>query len=186
MANWNKNPNFSVAFAIDIFLRGSPNYTLLQNKRWTKVVWGGPPTNNFRRTKLTQQTIYHWKENLMVGAIHLKYWKNFLISRLFLSNFHELTSQWLQKKIQNFKEIIYIYIQLLTHVIWRFWICNYFCEISKFRDSMNTESNFEKSVFAHNATSYCGAIAESFRKNLLIKSRNQYILSISKMKWTLQ
>ena len=48
----------------------------------------------------------------MVGTIHLKYWKNFLISRLFLSNFHELTSQWLQKKIQNFKEIIFIYIYI--------------------------------------------------------------------------
>ena len=40
-----------------------------------------PTTNNFRRTKLTQQTIYHWKGNVMESRIHFKYWKNILISR---------------------------------------------------------------------------------------------------------
>ena len=33
-------------------------------------------------------------------------------------------------------------------MIWRFRICNYFCEISKFRDFMNTLKYFAKSVFA--------------------------------------
>ena len=34
-------------------------------------------------------------------------------------------------------------------MIWRFRICNYFCEISKFSDFMNILRNFLKSVFAH-------------------------------------
>ena len=42
--------------------------------------------------------------------------------------------------------ILYI---VLKHVTWRFRICNYFCEISKFRDFMNTLKNFVKFVFAH-------------------------------------
>ena len=37
----------------------------------------------------------------------------------------------------------------LKHVKWRFRICNYFREIFKFRDFMNTLRNFAKSVFAH-------------------------------------
>ena len=37
----------------------------------------------------------------------------------------------------------------LKHVTWRFRICNYFCEISKFGNFMNTLRNFAKSVFAH-------------------------------------
>ena len=36
----------------------------------------------------------------------------------------------------------------LKHVIWKFRTCNYFCEISKFRDFMKTLRNFAKSVFA--------------------------------------
>ena len=36
----------------------------------------------------------------------------------------------------------------LKHVIWRFQICNYFHEMFKFRDFMNTLRNFAKSVFA--------------------------------------
>ena len=41
--------------------------------------------------------------------------------------------------------ILYI---ILKHVVWRFRIYNYFREISKFRDFMNTLRNFAKSVFA--------------------------------------
>ena len=37
----------------------------------------------------------------------------------------------------------------LKHVIWRFPICNYFYEISKSRDFMNTLRNFAKLVFAY-------------------------------------
>ena len=40
--------------------------------------------------------------------------------------------------------ILYI---ALMHVNWRFRICNYFCEISKFRDFRNTLRNFAKSVW---------------------------------------
>ena len=42
--------------------------------------------------------------------------------------------------------ILYI---ALEDMIWRVRICNYFWEISKFRDFMNTLINFAKSVFAH-------------------------------------
>ena len=42
--------------------------------------------------------------------------------------------------------ILYI---TLKHVVWRFRIRNYFREIFKFRDFMNTLRNFAKSVFAH-------------------------------------
>ena len=38
---------------------------------------------------------------------------------------------------------------ILMHVVWRFRIYNYFREIFKFRDFMNTLRNFAKSVFAH-------------------------------------
>ena len=46
----------------------------------------------------------------------------------------------------KYKHIIYI---ALKHVIWRFRICNYFCEIAKFRNFMNTLKSFAKSVDAH-------------------------------------
>ena len=38
---------------------------------------------------------------------------------------------------------------LMKHVIWRFRICNYFCEIFEFRDFINTLRNFAKHVFAN-------------------------------------
>ena len=41
--------------------------------------------------------------------------------------------------------ILYI---ALKQVIWRFRICNYFREMYKFRDFMNTLRNFAESVFA--------------------------------------
>ena len=41
--------------------------------------------------------------------------------------------------------ILYIAVK---HVIWRFRICNYFCEISKFRNFMKALRHFAKSVFA--------------------------------------
>ena len=38
---------------------------------------------------------------------------------------------------------------ILNHMVWRFQIHNYFREILKFRDFMNTFRNIAKSVFAH-------------------------------------
>ena len=68
-----------------------------------------------------------------------------------MSNFREMTPQWLQngcpEKITFFKNMNILYIAL-KHVIWRFSICNYFCEIFKFRDFMNTLRNFAKFDFA--------------------------------------
>ena len=42
--------------------------------------------------------------------------------------------------------ILYI---ILKHVIWRFQIYNYFREIFKFRNFINTLRNFANSVFSH-------------------------------------
>ena len=50
-------------------------------------------------------------------------------------------------KISNFLNMNILYIAL-KHVILRFRICNYFCEMFKFRDFMNTLRNFVRSVFA--------------------------------------
>ena len=52
------------------------------------------------------------------------------------------------EKISNFKNVNVLYI-ILKHVVWRFRMYNYFREIFKFRDFMNTLRNFAKSVFAH-------------------------------------
>ena len=52
------------------------------------------------------------------------------------------------EKISNFKNMNAVYI-ILKHVIWRFRIYNYFREIFKFGDFINTLRNFAKSVFAH-------------------------------------
>ena len=87
----------------------------------------------------------------MPSRIHFKYWKHILISRLyeqFLRNDSAMASEWLSENISTFKNMNILYIAL-KHMIWRFRICNYFCEISKFRDFMNTLKNFAKSVFAH-------------------------------------
>ena len=68
-----------------------------------------------------------------------------------MSNFREMTPQWLQngcpKKfiLLKYEHMLYI---ALKHIIWRFRICNYVCEMFKFRDFMNTLRNFAKSVFA--------------------------------------
>ena len=52
------------------------------------------------------------------------------------------------EKISNIKNMNVLSI-ILKHVVWRFRIYNYFREIFKFRDFMNTLRNFAKSVFAH-------------------------------------
>ena len=69
-----------------------------------------------------------------------------------MSNFREMGLQWLRngcsKKFQTLKIIHILYISL-KHVVWRFRIYNYFREIFKFRDFMNTLRNFAKSAFAH-------------------------------------
>ena len=70
-----------------------------------------------------------------------------------MSNVREMTQQWLQKKILNFQNMNILYIAL-KHVIWRFRTCNYFREIFRFRDFMDTLRNFAKSVFAHISTKF--------------------------------
>ena len=108
---------------------------------------GNPPPIIFERQILPQHTIFRWKGDLTASMVPFKYWENIL----FMSNFREMTPQWLQysclKKIQTFKIWTKICIAL-KHVIWRFRICNYFHEIFKFCDFMNTLRNFAKSFFA--------------------------------------
>ena len=67
-----------------------------------------------------------------------------------MSNFHKnaMAPERLFEKISDFK-IMNILCISLKHVVWRFRICNYFREIFKFGDFMNTLRNFAKSVFAH-------------------------------------
>ena len=65
---------------------------------------------------------------------------------------------------------IYIYIAL-KHVIWRFRICNYFCEISKFRDFMTTLRNFAKSVFAHISAKF-----KYFAKQFMLTESPDHVL----------
>ena len=89
-----------------------------------------------------------------------------------MSNFLEMTPQWLQKKISNFQNIniLYIYIAL-KHVIWRFPISNYFSEIFKFRDFMNTLRNFSESVFAHISAKF-----KYFSKQFILTESPDHVL----------
>ena len=86
-----------------------------------------------------------------MNRIHFKYFKNILISRFykqFSRNGSAMAPEQLFEKIANFKSMNILYI-ILKHVVGRFRIYNYFREIFKFRDFMNTLRNFAKSVFAH-------------------------------------
>ena len=51
-------------------------------------------------------------------------------------------------------------------MIWGFRICNYFCEISKFRDFMSTLRNFAKSVSADISAKF-----KYFAKQFILKER---------------
>ena len=79
----------------------------------------------------------------MASRVHFKYWKNSLLSRLY-EQFSRNDSAMVPEKFQTYMNTLYIALKL---VIWRSQICNYFCDISKFRDFMNTLRNFAKSVF---------------------------------------
>ena len=84
----------------------------------------------------------------MEVLIYFKFLKNILISRLyeqFSRNDSAMAPEWLSEKYSNFENMNILYI-VLKHVIWRFSICNYFREIFKFRDFMNTLKNFAKFV----------------------------------------
>ena len=74
-----------------------------------------------------------------------------MISRFykqFSRNVSAMAPEQLFEKISNFKNMTVLYI-ILKQVVWRFRIYDYFREIFKFRDFMNTLRNFAKSVFAH-------------------------------------
>ena len=56
--------------------------------------------------------------------------------RDFMSNFREMTPQWLQKKFQTFKIMNILYI-ILKHMVWRFRQYKLFPEIFKFCGNMS-------------------------------------------------
>ena len=63
--------------------------------------------------------------------------------------------------------ILYI---ALKYVNWRFRICNYFCEISKFRDLMNTQE-FCEICFAHISAKF-----EYFAKQFVLTESPDHVL----------
>ena len=88
-----------------------------------------------------------------------------------MNNFHEMTPQSsAMAPEKNLKLLKYEHIAL-KHVIWRFRICNYFCEISKFRDFMNTLRNFVESVFAHISAKF-----KYFAKQFILTESPDHVL----------
>ena len=73
----------------------------------------------------------------MASKIHYKYWENIFISRLY-EQFSRIDSAKAPEKMLHFWNMNILYIAL-KHMIPRFWICNYYCEISKFRDFIHTK-----------------------------------------------
>ena len=71
------------------------------------------------------------------------------------------------EKNYNFQNMKIFYIAL-THVTWRFRICDYFCKIPKFCNFMNNSSNFVKSVFAHISVKL-----KYFAKKIYFEKENQ-------------
>ena len=59
------------------------HFCRIRDGRWC----GAPPLPSppiiFEGRNLPQQTVYHWKGNLLKSPIHFKYWKNILTSRLY-------------------------------------------------------------------------------------------------------
>ena len=127
----------------------------------------------FEGRNFPQQTIYHWKGNFLKIPIHFRYRQNIAISRLyeqFSGNDPQRLRNGSRKKFRLLKYEYIIYIAL-NHVIWRFRICNYFYEISKFRDFMNTLRNFAKSVFAHISAKF-----KYFAKQFILTKSPDYVL----------
>ena len=125
---------------------------------------------------LPQQTIYRWKGNLTANRIHFKYLRNILMSRFyeqFSQNGSAMAPERLIGKILNFKNMNILYITL-KHVVWRFRTYNYFREIFKFRDFMNTLRNFAKSVFAHIFAKF-----KYFAKVIIYSKSPDYVLYLS-------
>ena len=73
------------------------------------------------------------------------------------------------EKNYNFQNMNIFYIAL-THVTWRFRVCDYFYKISKFCDFMNNLSNFAKSVFAHISVKF-----KYFAKKFILKKKISHV-----------
>ena len=81
-----------------------------------------------------------------------------------------MAPEWLFEKISNFKNMNMLYINL-KQVVWRYRIYNYFREIVKFRDFMNTLRNFAKSIFAHIFAKF-----ENFAKVIIYSKSPDHVL----------
>ena len=99
--------------------------------------------------------------------------KNILISRFyeqFSRNGSAMAPEQLFEKVSKLKNMNVLY-TILKHVVWRFRIYNYFREIFKFPDFMNTLRNFAKSVFAHIFAKF-----EYFAKVIICSRSPDYVL----------
>ena len=65
-----------------------------------------------------------------------------------MRNFCQMATQQMFEKMSNFKIMNILYI-ILKHVVWRFRIYNYFCEIFKFRENMSKNRFREISLSVH-------------------------------------
>ena len=74
------------------------------------------------------------------------------------------------EKLSDFYNMKILYI-ISKHVVWRFLIHNYFREIFKFRDFMNTLRNFAKSLSAHIFAKF-----EYFAKVILYSKSPDHVL----------
>ena len=84
-----------------------------------------------------------------------------------MSNFFRNDSAMAPEKNFQLLSMNVLYIAL----IWRFRICNYFSEISKFHDFMKTLRNFAKSVFAHISAKF-----KYFTKQFTLTKSPDYVL----------
>ena len=100
---------------------------------------------------------------MMASRIHFNLWENILISRLYV--------QFSQNDSAMAPENINISYIALDHLIWRFRICNYFCEISKCRNFMNTLINLVKSVSSH-----ISAKLTYFAKKIILTGSPDHVL----------
>ena len=119
-------------------------YTLLQNKRrrWFRAPPPPPPhhrsfENRWHKVDILYITLKGvvWRFGFSLNFSKIFGFRGFMST--FSRNDSPMAPKWVSEKISNFKNINILYIAL-KHVIWRFWICDYFRETFKFCDFMNT------------------------------------------------
>ena len=102
--------------------------------------------------------------------------KNILISRFyeqFSRNGSAMAPERMFEKILNFKTMNILYI-ILKHVVWRFRIYNYFCEVFKFRENMSKNRFREISLSVHKIAKF-----EYFAKVIIYWKYPDHVLLMS-------